>query len=577
MNDKKRLKKEILSYFKLHKFKLFILYLVTILGDLIALIPLYLFGKALDFVIANNFMYVIKMVAIMAIVFFITIALSIIETNLDKYLNQAIVMDIQKKIYDKILKLRIEDFNLIKNGELLSKIGNDPQAIADFITNDILKIIISTATLVVVILFILNLSVELSIIAILTFPMSMILTAVLGKKTRKYIKKSKELNDDSFSIIQETIMGLIEIKSLNLQKYLSKKYKLNLKDLMENVLKTTKLSTNINALSSTISSMGEWLIILASSWLIINNRLTIGALASFNSFFSKFAESISSLAQINVKIQTVYLSINRIEGLMQLLDETRLKNDYKPNIYGDICIKEVNFSYVDSKKVLNNLSLEIEPKKLYVVVGENGCGKSTLLNLLMRFYEADSGEILLSNSDIKSIDIQYLREKVVYVPQQVAFFQGSIIDNLSLYNEKINLEEIMDVCKMVGIHNFIETLTEKYNTSIGKGGVNLSGGQLQKLAIVRAILRNPEIMILDEITSDLDSKSEFEIMQLLNELSEKFTIITVAHRINSILACPNIIVMSNGTIISQGKHDELISNCNIYIELYNNQLKNIKS
>lgn len=577
MNDKKRLKKEILSYFKLHKFKLFILYLVTILGDLIALIPLYLFGKALDFVIANNFMYVIKMVAIMAIVFFITIALSIIETNLDKYLNQAIVMDIQKKIYDKILKLRIEDFNLIKNGELLSKIGNDPQAIADFITNDILKIIISTATLVVVILFILNLSVELSIIAILIFPMSMILTAVLGKKTRKYIKKSKELNDDSFSIIQETIMGLIEIKSLNLQKYLSKKYKLNLKDLMENVLKTTKLSTNINALSSTISSMGEWLIILASSWLIINNRLTIGALASFNSFFSKFAESISSLAQINVKIQTVYLSINRIEGLMQLLDETRLKNDYKPNIYGDICIKEVNFSYVDSKKVLNNLSLEIEPKKLYVVVGENGCGKSTLLNLLMRFYEADSGEILLSNSDIKSIDIQYLREKVVYVPQQVAFFQGSIIDNLSLYNEKINLEEIMDVCKMVGIHNFIETLTEKYNTSIGKGGVNLSGGQLQKLAIVRAILRNPEIMILDEITSDLDSKSEFEIMQLLNELSEKFTIITVAHRINSILACPNIIVMSNGTIISQGKHDELISNCNIYIELYNNQLKNIKS
>lgn len=577
MNDKKRLKKEMLSYFKLHKFKLFILYLVTILGDLIALIPLYLFGKALDFVIANNFMYVIKMVAIMAIVFFITIALSIIETNLDKYLNQAIVMDIQKKIYDKILKLRIEDFNLIKNGELLSKIGNDPQAIADFITNDILKIIISTATLVVVILFILNLSVELSIIAILTFPMSMILTAVLGKKTRKYIKKSKELNDDSFSIIQETIMGLIEIKSLNLQKYLSKKYKLNLKDLMENVLKTTKLSTNINALSSTISSMGEWLIILASSWLIINNRLTIGALASFNSFFSKFAESISSLAQINVKIQTVYLSINRIEGLMQLLDETRLKNDYKPNIYGDICIKEVNFSYVDSKKVLNNLSLEIEPKKLYVVVGENGCGKSTLLNLLMRFYEADSGEILLSNSDIKSIDIQYLREKVVYVPQQVAFFQGSIIDNLSLYNEKINLEEIMDVCKMVGIHNFIETLTEKYNTSIGKGGVNLSGGQLQKLAIVRAILRNPEIMILDEITSDLDSKSEFEIMQLLNELSEKFTIITVAHRINSILACPNIIVMSNGTIISQGKHDELISNCNIYIELYNNQLKNIKS
>ena len=577
MNDKKRLKKEILSYFKLHKFKLFILYLVTILGDLIALIPLYLFGKALDFVIANNFMYVIKMVAIMAIVFFITIALSIIETNLDKYLNQAIVMDIQKKIYDKILKLRIEDFNLIKNGELLSKIGNDPQAIADFITNDILKIIISTAILVIIIFFILNLSVELSIIAILTFPMSMILTAVLGKKTRKYIKKSKELNDDSFSIIQETIIGLIEIKSLNLQKYLSKKYKLNLKDLMENVLKTTKLSTNINALSSTISSMGEWIIILASSWLIINNRLTIGALASFNSFFSKFAESISSLAQINMKIQTVYLSINRIEGLMQLLDETRLKNEYKPNIYGDICIKEVNFSYVDSKKVLNNLSLEIKPKKLYVVVGENGCGKSTLLNLLMRFYEADSGEILLSNSNIKSIDIQYLREKVVYVPQQIAFFQGSIIDNLSLYNEKINLEEIMDVCKMVGIHNFIETLTEKYNTSIGKGGVNLSGGQLQKLAIVRAILRNPEIMILDEVTSDLDSRSEFEIMQLLNELSEKFTMITVAHRINSILACPNIIVMSNGTVISQGKHDELISNCNIYRELYNNQLKNIKS
>lgn len=576
MNEKQLLKEKIWYYFKIHKYKLLILYLVTIVGDLISLVPLYLFGKSLDFVTKGDFGSVVRIIAFMAAIFFTTTLLSVIETNLYNYMNQIITIDIKKQVYKKILKLKRKEFNELNNGELISKIENDSLSIASFITEDILQIIISIATLIIALFFAINLSLKLSVIAILTFPVSMIIANILSKKTRKYILKGKKLQDRNFSIIQETLTGIEEAKCLGIEQYLIEKYGLSLNNLMNNNIKTTWLSTGINVISSIITSVGDWGIILVSAWMIIHNTLTIGTLVSFNSFCAKFTTSITSLTGVNVKIQSIYLSIRRLEELLQLPDETEFETNYNPEIYGEISMRNVSFSYSSDTNVLNELNLSIKPKNLYVIVGKNGCGKTSLLNIMLRFFENNSGEILFDNNNIKYIDINHLRKQICYIPQQPFIFQTTISDNLSIYNNDLAREEKIKACKLVGIHSFIEKLPHGYDTLIGKEGIILSGGQRQKLAIARGILRNPKIMILDEITSDLDSNSELEIMSLLNKLSKKLTIVTVAHRISAILTCPNIIVMNEGQIVSQGTHQELISNCEIYIDLYRNQLNEIK-
>lgn len=575
MKETQLLKNQVIYYFKTYKGKLILLYLVTALSNLIELIPLYLFGMSLDYVLAANFKSVVIMIGVMAIIFFITMSLSFVETILNKQVNQLITIDTKTKVYEKILKLKRKNFNNINDGQILSKIEFDSSAVANFITEDIVQILIAIVTLVITLAVSIKISLKLSIIAICTFPISMILSNVLGKKTRKFIDEGKKLLDKNTSIIQETLMGIEEYKCLRMESYLSGKYKLNLNSIMKNSIKTSIMTSFINIASAIITSVGDWIIILVSSWMIIHNTLTVGTLVAFNSYCVKFTKAISDLAGVNVKLQTVYNSIHRIEDILNLTDESQFKRKFKPEIHGNITIKDVDFSYTPEQRILKKLNLEIKKNELYVIVGKNGCGKSSLLNLLLRFYEQNNGEILFDGNKIEDIDIEYLRTKICYIPQQPFIFQGTIKENLSLFKDDISLEVEKKACNITGLQEFIETLPDEYDTFIGKGGINLSGGQRQKLAIARGILRHPKIMILDEITSDLDSKAETEIMNLLNKLSKTITIITVAHRINSIVSCPNIIVMKDGEIIKQGSHQELINNCDTYIDLYKDELDNI--
>lgn len=576
MNEKQLLKKNIIYYFKQNKYKLTILYLVTIISNLLSLIPLYLFGTSLDFILSKDFDLVIKTVIYIIIIFFITTSLSVIETILHNYVTQAITLDIKKNIYTKILKLKRIDFNKINNGEFITKIENDSLYLANFITEDMITIVIDIVTVIITVFFTVKLSFPLAMISFATFPITILITSVLSKKTRKYILIGKNLKDKYFSKIQETLTGIEEIKCLNIEKKLIKKYNENLNEIMKNSIKIVSITTGINTISSFITSIGEWSIILVAARMIINNTLTIGILVSFNSFCNKFTSSIENLAKFKISIQEVYLALNRIDELISLSDESEFKTNLCPELTGSVFMDNVCFSYDKRNNILKDVNLKISAKSLYVIVGKNGCGKTSLLNLILRFYETSSGKISFDNSNIKDMDITYLRKNICYVPQQPFIFSDTIENNLA-FDSKISLESKINVCKLVGLHSFINKLPNKYNSIIGKEGIKLSGGQKQKLSIARGILKNPRIMILDEITSDLDSKSELEIMELLNYLSKKFTIITVAHRINSIITCPNIIVMKNGKIIGQGNHNTLIKNCSEYINLYEKQLKSISS
>ncbi|MBO0584862.1 ABC transporter ATP-binding protein [Clostridium botulinum] len=536
---------------------------------------MYLFGHSIDYTIAGDFKKVLNTIILIILIFLFTSILSIIETVLHTYINQDIVIHFKSEIYDKILYLKKKEFDKICNGEILSKIERDTVCLAEFITEDLINLFISIVTLIVSLYLIIRLSPTLTTISLIIFPITVLLSKILSNKLRKYILKGKLLGDNYFSITQETLSAIEEIKSLGMERLYKNKYKEILSDIRENEGKKTIISTIINFISSIISSSGEWLILLVASWMIINKTLSVGTLIAFNSFNSRVTLSISQISKFIVKTQNIFVSLKRIEELTNLPDENQYKTKFCPELSGNIEIVDLSFSYYSKLGILKNINLDIKNNDFYVIVGRNGCGKTTLLNIVSNFLDDYKGEILFDNYNVRDIDIDWLRKKISYIPQQPHIFQGTIDFNLSLSNENLLESYKIEACKLVGLHSFIDTLPDKYNTILGKDGVILSGGQKQKLAIARAILRNPKIMILDEITSDLDSKSEVEIMSLLNQLKRKYTIITVAHRISSILYCPNIIVMDNGEIVGMGDHEKLITECDSYIDLYRNQLNKI--
>ncbi|KIS24994.1 hypothetical protein N495_10390 [Clostridium botulinum B2 450] len=575
MDEKKLLKEKTLFYLKKHKFRIILLYIATATSNLVNLIPMYLFGHSIDYTIAGDFKKVLNTIILIILIFLFTSILSIIETVLHTYINQDIVIHFKSEIYDKILYLKKKEFDKICNGEILSKIERDTVCLAEFITEDLINLFISIVTLIVSLYLIIRLSPTLTTISLIIFPITVLLSKILSNKLRKYILKGKLLGDNYFSITQETLSAIEEIKSLGMEGLYKNKYKEILSDIRENEGKKTIISTIINFISSIISSSGEWLILLVASWMIINKTLSVGTLIAFNSFNSRVTLSISQISKFIVKTQNIFVSLKRIEELTNLPDETQYKTKFCPELSGNIEIVDLSFSYYSKLGILKNINLDIKNNDFYVIVGRNGCGKTTLLNIVSNFLDDYKGEILFDNYNVRDIDIDWLRKKISYIPQQPHIFQGTIDFNLSLSNENLSESYKIEACKLVGLHSFIDTLPDKYNTILGKDGVILSGGQKQKLAIARAILRNPKIMILDEITSDLDSKSEVEIMSLLNQLKRKYTIITVAHRISSILYCSNIIVMDNGEIVGMGDHEKLITECDSYIDLYRNQLNKI--
>ncbi|HGG0416295.1 ABC transporter ATP-binding protein [Clostridium botulinum] len=575
MDERKLLKEKTLFYLKKHKFRIILLYIATATSNLVNLIPMYLFGHSIDYTIAGDFKKVLNTIILIILIFLFTSILSIIETVLHTYINQDIVIHFKSEIYDKILYLKKKEFDKICNGEILSKIERDTVCLAEFITEDLINLFISIVTLIVSLYLIIRLSPTLTTISLIIFPITVLLSKILSNKLRKYILKGKLLGDNYFSITQETLSAIEEIKSLGMERLYKNKYKEILSDIRENEGKKTIISTIINFISSIISSSGEWLILLVASWMIINKTLSVGTLIAFNSFNSRVTLSISQISKFIVKTQNIFVSLKRIEELTNLPDENQYKTKFCPELSGNIEIVDLSFSYYSKLGILKNINLDIKNNDFYVIVGRNGCGKTTLLNIVSNFLDDYKGEILFDNYNVRDIDIDWLRKKISYIPQQPHIFQGTIDFNLSLSNENLLESYKIEACKLVGLHSFIDTLPDKYNTILGKDGVILSGGQKQKLAIARAILRNPKIMILDEITSDLDSKSEVEIMSLLNQLKRKYTIITVAHRISSILYCPNIIVMDNGEIVGMGDHEKLITECDSYIDLYRNQLNKI--
>ncbi|MCY8598414.1 peptidase domain-containing ABC transporter, partial [Bacillus vallismortis] len=407
--------------------------------------------------------------------------------------------------------------------------------------------------------------------------------SIVGLPYHRINDEEMENNAQLTSTIVDYLEGMETIKAHNAEYKVATDTEKKLVKYLRSAYKHGVLDNFQNSIKVFIDLTSGIVILWIGSIQVMRGNLSIGQLIAYNALLVYFFDPLQSLLSLQSKLQSATVASKRLEEVLEIEPElTSTENDgtkitNTELIKGPVQFNKVSFQYDLKRKILNEVTLNIKSGEKVAFVGESGSGKSTLAKLLMNFYKVESGDILINENNLKDISITALRETISYIPQEPYFFNGTIIENLLLGSSKsYTFEEVITICKLTMIHDFINDLPFRYETVIEENGSNLSGGQKQRLAIARALLRKPSILIMDESTSNLDSLSELEISKVINNLSKDITAIIIAHRLSIVKNCDKIFVIENGEVLEQGSHEELIHLKGKYFNLWDNQTSSEK-
>lgn len=320
-----------------------------------------------------------------------------------------------------------------------------------------------------------------------------------------------------------------------------------------------------NSFVTIFSRLSSLSVLIVGFYFVMKNLISLGQVAAFISLSGFFSSSINSLINLQSGIQEAFAAINRLFEILSIESSISNGNEKPENLQPEIKFDKIDFSYIKEKPIYENFDLKISKGEWISFIGETGCGKTTITRLLLKFYKPNKGRILWNNIDLQDIDTNWLYSKIAYIPQDIILFAGTILENLTLFNQSYNKEKIYEITKQVGIYDKIMSLPNQFETLVGEKGTFLSGGEKQKIAIARALIKNPLLIIFDEATSNLDVFSEKQIVQIIKELHQNgMTIITIAHRLSTIKECDNIIILDNGKIVEAGSHKNLMKKNGIY-------------
>ena len=562
--------KKIIKYFNKSVKKSFmtfvLLLLFSIISKLLILIPPFLNGMIIDFLIMKNPKKIFPFLFFALIIYSSTLIISLIETNLNIDLSNKIIIELKQQLCDKIISLKREDFVEQSTGEYIERLDGDISTICSFYTNILPNFIISIIAAIGAGFFSFYLSLELSFIGIINFPISLLVNKYFGNKVKSEYLKVRNITDEITSFSQQIISGEKTIKGLHIENNIIDFFGRKLKEYSKINKKSGMVSAFAGLIQMIISTFFELLIVALACFYIINEKLTIGSYVSFNVYFSQFLSSLRTIAETNLNIQSVIISIERIESIMSYQSENIMEKQ-DSYIVGDIEICNLKFTYKNNFKVIDGLDAVFHPKTVTSIVGTSGCGKTTILNLLMHFYEFN-GSIKINGLDINKLPISLLRNSQSYIQQDPFFLTDTIKNNLKIANPKVSDKEIEDVCKAVDIYDKIISLPNKFKSILKENACMLSEGEKQRLAIARGILKKTSIFLFDEVTSNLDGKTEKKISDLILKLGEKYTVIVVAHRLTLIERMPRILVLDKGKIVGEGNHSFLINSCKTYQKLF---------
>ncbi|WP_297570863.1 ABC transporter ATP-binding protein [uncultured Anaerovibrio sp.] len=531
----------------------------------------------IDKVLMDRDMYMLNLIAIgILVVMFIRGVFYYGQSYLVSYVGERVIIDVRSVLFRKFQHMPLAYYDKQQTGTVMSYITNDVAAMQNAIVNNLIEMVTESSILIGSLVMMVYLDWRLSLLTLMTIPLVGYAMKIFGKKLKSSGTIIQERMADITSMLQESISAIRVVKSFVREAYEIKRFEkqnlLNFQAAMRNVKLMSLLTPTVEFLAAVAVTFIVWF----GGYEVVNETITAGELVAFLTYAVNLANPVKRLSRVYGAIQKAMAAADRVFDVMDMDEQIKDRPDAKvlPDIDGRVVFDDVTFSYKEGQHALTHVSLTAEPGQMIALVGPSGSGKSTIANLIPRFYDIDEGSISIDGFDVRDVTTDSLRKQIGLVPQETMLFSTTVMENIRYGRLDASDEEIIEASKAANADEFIRELPDGYNTKIGERGLNLSGGQRQRLAIARAILKNPRVLILDEATSALDTESEKIVQDALDKLMQGRTSFVIAHRLSTIFNANQIFVVENGHVIEHGTHEELLSLGGLYSNLYHIQFRN---
>ena len=570
----------IISYLKNYKGFLFLAIFLTIGSSIFEIISPKLMGNITTRIFENlkmktsiDFDYVIKICLIMGLVYLGQAIFEFFRGRILVDVTQDLIAKFRREISEKVKYIPTSYFDKNKTGDLLSRMTNDVETLGKNLQQTISSILSSIVLIVGILFVMIKISPTLTLVFLFTLPMTYFSTKYISNKSQGYFRRKSKGLGSMVGFVEENFSGSELIKAFNYEKRAEKEF-LEINDNLYEVSYRASFMTGIMLpIMTFISNLGYVMLSIVGGLLVLSGKLFVGDIQAVIQYVRRLSNPIEQLAEMASIFQASIAAAERVfEFLDQEPEEEIVKDEIKKPVE-DIEFKNVYFSYDKKKPVINNLNLEVKKNKTVAIVGSTGAGKTTIVNLLMRFYDIDKGFIKINGKDIRDVSRKNLRSLFGMVLQDSWLFRGTIYENILYGREDATREEVIEAAKKAYCHSFIEKLPKGYDTVLNEEASNISQGQRQLLTIARALLSDPEILILDEATSSVDTRTEALIQKAMKNLLHERTNFVIAHRLSTIVNSDVILVLDKGDIVEKGNHRELLAKKGVYADLYNSQFK----
>jgi ATP-binding cassette subfamily B protein len=572
--DVKGTLRRIWQYLKKQRRSLLSVIIYTAITSLLLLLGPYLIGKMIDnYIVPHRWYGLVKMSFVLLGIYVLGAVFTWLQQYTAASLSQETVREMRQDLFEKYQALPVKFFDQKTHGELMSRTTNDITNVSNTLNQTVIQLISSIFMLVGSIVMMLSLSLWMTLVTMLTVPIIVFITKQITKYTRRYFSEQQKSLGEVNGFVQESISGLRVVKGFGREDKFIEEFQ----DMNENLrsvgVKAQSLSGSMGPIMNTMRNLSFLIIAVSGGIFAYHEMITIGIIVSFLNYSNQFSQPLNQLANQYNMLQSAIAGAERVFEILDMKSEDGEESNAGSHseFKGDVKFNNVHFSYNEDVAILKNLSLHARPGQKIALVGPTGAGKTTIINLLTRFYDIQSGQILIDGKDLYTLDKKEIRKQIGLVLQDAYVFSGTILENIRYGRLDATDKEVEDAARLANADSFIRKLPNGYNTSLSAEGSNLSQGQRQLLTIARALLANPSILILDEATSSVDTRTELHIQEAMKTLMKGRTSFVIAHRLSTIKDADIILVINDGKIMEQGSHEELLEKDGFYANLYNNQ------
>lgn len=571
---KKNSVNELFSYFKDFKVQIFTIIICIIIYTLGRTISPFMSGFIIDnYILTGNLKGLLPAVLIVLAIFLSTSISSLIQNRIMIKIAGKAIRQLRHDLFARLQQLSLKYFDSTPTGELMSRFTNDIDNISITLNQSLLEIISSVLVLIGIVIFMLFLNVKLALVTIISTPITLILSNFLAHKTRVSFGTAQGQLGKLNGFIEENISSEKVIIAYGMQEDTINRFIDINNDLITTSVKAQTTAGLMAPLMNGISNINLAIIVAFGSYLTLKGLASVGLVVTFINFARQFFQPLNQLANLYNQIQLALTGAERVFEVMNQVPDMMDSPDSKAveKFEGVIDIDHLDFSYVEGVPILKDINMHVAKGKMFAIIGPTGSGKSTIMNLLPRFYDYQGGSITIDGTLIQDFKVKDLRERIGIVLQDTVIFTGTVKENIKFGSLNATDEEVIEAAKAANLHEYIMTLHEGYDTMLDSSASALSTGQKQLLTIARTIISNPDILILDEATSNIDTRTEIKIQEAMNNMMKGRTSFVIAHRLKTILHADQIIVLKDGKIFEQGTHKELLHMNGFYAELYRSQ------